>query len=173
MNCLHILILLLPIRDEQARQVRLHTVGGLNRVKTMKIIKMLAIVVINFGICWLPLFAIFNFLKFNPSYPDFTGLSISTNSSDVEIDIDSLNVAFKLIPFAQWLGAANSCINPWIYCFYSKRYRRGFKRVFLCRSMRTTSMRYPQRLNSVSANFHRDHNLALRTGADQLAYSQK
>lgn len=29
-------------------------------------------------------------------------------------------------PIAQWLGSSNSCINPILYAFFNKKYRRGF-----------------------------------------------
>uniref|UniRef100_A0A0R3WWE0 G_PROTEIN_RECEP_F1_2 domain-containing protein n=1 Tax=Hydatigena taeniaeformis TaxID=6205 RepID=A0A0R3WWE0_HYDTA len=130
----------------------LHPVGGLNRVKTVKIIKMLAVVVINFAICWLPLFTIFNVIKFSPTYLAFE-FNTSTPATDEESstrgewnDDNAMKVILLVVPFAQLLGSANSCVNPWIYCFYSKRYRRGFKRVFLCSpSMKAASVRLPPR----------------------------
>ncbi|VDK32325.1 unnamed protein product [Taenia asiatica] len=154
---------------DKSHQVRLHPVGGINRVKTVKIIKMLAIVVINFCICWLPLFTIFNIIKFSPTY-----LAVDFNTSAKAADEESsmlvessddnlMRVIFLVVPFAQLLGSANSCVNPWIYCFYSKRYRHGFKRVFLCRSMKAVSVRRPPRPQPTTSHFHRDHNLALRS----------
>lgn len=156
-------------RETKSQQVPLHPVGGLNRVQTMKIIKMLAIVVASFCICWLPLFTIFNIIKFFPNYPNFSTNSNSTSEETAGED-ELIRVLFLLVPFAQLLGSANSCVNPWIYCFYSKRYRRGFKRVFLCRSMRTATVRRPPRPPMVSVQFHRDHNLPLRN-VDQLAFT--
>ncbi|KAM7534083.1 hypothetical protein Aperf_G00000113723 [Anoplocephala perfoliata] len=155
--------------EDKSRQVRLHPVGGLNRVKTMKLIKMLAIVVVSFGICWLPLFTIFNIIKFFPSYPNFSASSNAT-SEEIAKEDEVTQVLVLLVPFAQLLGSANSCVNPWIYCFYSKRYRRGFKRVFLCRAMKAAALRHPARLQPASVQFHRDHNLALRS-VDQLTYT--
>ncbi|VDO01634.1 unnamed protein product [Rodentolepis nana] len=132
---------------------------------------MLAIVVINFCICWLPLFTIFNILKLDPHYPTFSMNINTTSELEATTEDERLGTIILLIPFAQLLGSANSCVNPWIYCFYSKRYRRGFKRVFLCRSLGPTSMGYHPRLHSASANCYRDHNLAPRGGVDQFAYT--
>uniref|UniRef100_A0A5K3F8X3 G_PROTEIN_RECEP_F1_2 domain-containing protein n=1 Tax=Mesocestoides corti TaxID=53468 RepID=A0A5K3F8X3_MESCO len=135
---------------EKSKNVRLQSVGGLNRVKTMKIIKMLAIVVINFCICWLPLFAIFNIIKFSPAY---SAASYSSNSTSLDPEKDLIippNVIRYVVPFAQLLGSANSCVNPWIYCFYSKCYRHGFKRVFLCKSMKRSSIQRPHVRNQIS-----------------------
>lgn len=37
-------------------------------------------------------------------------------------------------PIAQWLGASNSCINPLLYAFFNKKYRRGFAAIIRSRS---------------------------------------
>jgi len=34
------------------------------------------------------------------------------------------------MPVTQWAGSANSCVNPYIYCFFSKKFRAGFKQLF-------------------------------------------
>ncbi|CAG2058149.1 unnamed protein product, partial [Timema podura] len=36
-------------------------------------------------------------------------------------------------PIAQWLGSSNSCINPILYAFFNKKYRRGFVAIFKSR----------------------------------------
>ena len=41
-------------------------------------------------------------------------------------------VSKVIIPVAQWLGSANSCVNPIIYAFFSKKYRLGFKQIMKC-----------------------------------------
>lgn len=75
----------------------------------VKVIKMLVAVVILFVLSWLPLYAIFARIKFGGRLEEWEQevLSIAT-------------------PLAQWLGAANSCINPVLYAFFNKKYRRGF-----------------------------------------------
>ena len=160
----------LIFRDQESNQVPLQSVGGINRVKTVKIIKMLAVVVINFCICWLPLFTIFNIIKFSPNYLAFEYNTTTSGGEEGQDDDEFTRVILFLVPFAQLLGSANSCVNPWIYCFYSKRYRRGFKRVFLCRSMRKAATRRTPRPQSLTANFHRNHNLAIRT-VEQTTYT--
>jgi len=35
-----------------------------------------------------------------------------------------------IIPVTQWAGSANSCVNPFIYCFFSHKFRAGFKQLF-------------------------------------------
>lgn len=37
-------------------------------------------------------------------------------------------------PIAQWLGSSNSCINPILYAFFNKKYRRGFAAIIRSRS---------------------------------------
>ena len=32
-----------------------------------------------------------------------------------------------LMPLAQWLGASNSCVNPFIYCYFSTGFRNSIK----------------------------------------------
>ena len=152
-------------RKNKSDKVRLQPVGGINRVQTMKIIKMLSIVVINFCICWLPLFTIFNVIKFSPNYLafEYNATTTSTDANPESDDESLMRVILFLVPFAQLLGSANSCVNPWIYCFYSKRYRRGFKKVFLCPSMRSASVGRPPSPSPSGGHFHRNHNLAVRT----------
>lgn len=75
----------------------------------VKVIKMLVIVVILFVVSWLPLYVIFARIK--------QGGKRSKWEEEV------LSVA---TPIAQWLGSSNSCINPILYAFFNKKYRRGF-----------------------------------------------
>ncbi|XP_072395451.1 neuropeptide SIFamide receptor-like [Diabrotica undecimpunctata] len=75
----------------------------------VKVVKMLIAVVILFVISWLPLYAIFARIKLG---------------GDIEPwEEEILPIA---TPVAQWLGASNSCINPILYAFFNKKYRRGF-----------------------------------------------
>lgn len=37
-------------------------------------------------------------------------------------------------PIAQWLGSSNSCINPILYAFFNKKFRRGFAAIIKSRS---------------------------------------
>ena len=37
-----------------------------------------------------------------------------------------------IVPIAQWLGSSNSCVNPIIYCFFSKKFRNGFQQTIAC-----------------------------------------
>ncbi|OTF73909.1 hypothetical protein BLA29_002224, partial [Euroglyphus maynei] len=73
----------------------------------LKVLKMLITIVSVFVLSWLPLYVIFCFLKFS------------------QIDENSFKgvVIIGLTPLAQWLGAANSCINPILYFFFNPKFR--------------------------------------------------
>lgn len=75
----------------------------------VKVIKMLIAVVILFVISWLPLYAIFARIKLGG-----------------EIEPWEEEILPIATPVAQWLGASNSCINPVLYAFFNKKYRKGF-----------------------------------------------
>ncbi|PVD38931.1 hypothetical protein C0Q70_01556 [Pomacea canaliculata] len=94
------------------------------RHSKMKVVKMLAVMVSLFALSWLPLHAIYMKLYFDPSF------------SPAELDM----VYYVAVPVAQWLELSNSGINPIIYCFFSKNFRRGFQSMcFFRRSQRRFS----------------------------------
>lgn len=83
----------------------------------VKVVKMLVAVVILFVLSWLPLYVIFARIKFGPPM----------TSEEEEI--------FQIAtPIAQWLGSSNSCINPVLYAFFNKKYRRGFAAIVKSRT---------------------------------------
>ncbi|XP_076458625.1 neuropeptide SIFamide receptor-like [Babylonia areolata] len=84
------------------------------RRSKLKVVKMLAVMVSLFALSWLPLHAIYLKLYYRPSY-DQTHLSLLYNVA---------------IPIAQWLELSNSGINPIVYCFFSKNFRTGFRRMW-------------------------------------------
>ncbi|XP_040171392.1 neuropeptide SIFamide receptor-like [Anopheles arabiensis] len=85
-----------------------------NRSK-VKVIKMVFVVIITFAISWLPLYAIFCFVKF---------------AGDLVYDETVQSFILNILPVAQWLGASNSCINPILYAFMNRKFRAGFKKLF-------------------------------------------
>lgn len=70
---------------------------------------MLLGVLLLFVISWLPLYVIFVRIKL--------GGTMTRNEEEF----------YKIAtPFAQWLGSSNSCINPILYAYHNKNFRRGF-----------------------------------------------
>ncbi|XP_062603483.1 neuropeptide SIFamide receptor-like [Saccostrea cucullata] len=92
--------------------------SGVIHKSKIKVIKMFGIVISIFALSWLPLYVIYFKLYFYPPSPQ---------SSE-------FNLLFEIIiPVSQWLGLCNSGVNPIIYCFYSKKYRHGFKCLITCK----------------------------------------
>lgn len=85
----------------------------------VKVVKMLAVVVIMFAFSWMPLYVV-NFVKI---------ISPQDNSSDSSEANQLENI---VIPVAQWLGSSNSGMNPIIYCFFSRKFRYGFRDLLTC-----------------------------------------
>lgn len=71
--------------------------------------KMLGIVTFTFLISWFPLYIIVTRAKF------------ASDMSESE-----LNLIRRIMPFAQWLGSWNSCINPILYAFLNRKFREEF-----------------------------------------------
>lgn len=104
---------------------RRHRYGGvenqLNLQKAkLRALKMLVVVVAAFALSWLPLYATFTRLKF------------TDDMSEPEA-----NFWRMMVPIAQWLSSANSCVNPFLYHFLDPRFRTGFRKL-LCSNQRPT-----------------------------------
>ena len=78
---------------------------------------MLVVVVTIFAISWLPLYCIFARIKFGGK------------QTPAEEHIFAI-----VTPVAQWMGASNSSINPMLYAFFNKKYRRGFMAIIKSRN---------------------------------------
>ncbi|PRD24318.1 UNVERIFIED_CONTAM: SIFaR [Trichonephila clavipes] len=85
----------------------------------LKVVKMMVIVVVLFVVSWLPLYIIFTMVKL--------GITVEENSIKEKVLV-------VMVPIAQWLGASNSCINPVLYTFYNKKFRKGFMAIIRSRS---------------------------------------
>ncbi|XP_065294380.1 neuropeptide SIFamide receptor-like [Dermacentor albipictus] len=85
----------------------------------LKVVKMMLVVVVIFVLSWLPLYIIFTRLKLG--------------SAPEEGSVD-WNLMVILTPVAQWLGASNSCINPVLYAYFNRKFRRGFVAIIKSRS---------------------------------------
>lgn len=100
--------------------VAMRSTGGISKAKTINIVKMLVTVVAVFAFSWLPFYLLVTIIYINP---------------------DTYNYLRQPLAFSQWLSASNYCVNPWIYCFYSKKYRDSFKAILHCRWSHTTHYR--------------------------------
>ena len=80
------------------------------RRSTARLLRMLVVVVSLFAVSWLPLYVVQLRQMF----------ASSENIGAVE-----RHVVRTLAPVAQWLGAANSCVNPFIYCYFNYGFRAG------------------------------------------------
>lgn len=77
----------------------------------LKVAKMMIVVVVIFVLSWLPLYCVFARVKLG---------------GPMEMGSFEEKLFMTMAPIAQWLGAANSCINPVLYAFFNKKYRKGF-----------------------------------------------
>lgn len=115
----------------------------------VKVLKMLAVIVVLFALSWLPLYAVYLRLYFG---------DVQDTERQILFDI--------IIPIAQWLGSSNCGVNPLIYCFFSKKYRRGFSNILHCRCLRFPFRRRSRSSRSLSTRYmnvdnsscNRDHN---------------
>jgi hypothetical protein len=80
---------------------------------------MLAVVVLLFALSWLPLYVVHLILFFFTPPQD---------SASMELIQDIV------VPVAQWLGTSNSCMNPLVYCLFSKRIRERIQLLITCAS---------------------------------------
>jgi len=87
---------------------------------------MLVIVFVMFSLTWLPLYVVRLRLLF--STPD----QMTTSERTI--------LKKYVLPVAQWLGAANSAVNPFIYCYYSASFRSAIRQM-LCRASQTRDVR--------------------------------
>lgn len=81
------------------------------RRSTARLLRMLVVVVFLFAVSWLPLYVVQLRQMF----------ASSESISAIERHVVRMYVA----PVSQWLGAANSCINPFIYCYFNYGFRAG------------------------------------------------
>ncbi len=76
------------------------------------VLKMLGIVTLTFLFSWLPLYILVIIIKFSES-----------------ISETEYNILGIVMPIGQWLGSWNSSINPILYAFLNKKFRRMFKSI--------------------------------------------
>lgn len=78
-----------------------------------RVIQMLFVVVLEFFVCWTPLYVINTLALFNPQAV-YQGLGITA------------------ISFFQLLAYSSSCCNPITYCFMNCGFRKSFLNLFRC-----------------------------------------
>lgn len=78
-----------------------------------RIIKMLFVVVLEFFICWTPLYIINTIALFNPH-------------------ILYQTLGYTTITYFQLLAYSSSCCNPITYCFMNRGFRKAFLNLFRC-----------------------------------------
>ncbi|KAI5712006.1 hypothetical protein M8J75_004946 [Diaphorina citri] len=111
----------------------------------VKVIKMLIIVVIIFVVSWAPLYFIFTVVKF---------FNVTPSQEEA---------LHFFAPIAQWLGSSNSCINPILYAFFNKKFRRGFIAILKRVNYRVSPPRNPGIAENIfydsRVRIHGDRNL--------------
>lgn len=104
----------------------------------LKVAKMMVVVVVIFVLSWLPLYCIFTRVKL--------GGPFEQGSTEEKMFM-------TMTPIAQWLGASNSCINPILYAFFNKKYRKGFAAIIKSKKCCGT-IRYE--VNSTASAYYRN-----------------
>ena len=88
----------------------------------MRALRMLAAVVAAFVITFLPLYVTFMRMKL----ANFAG-----PGSSWQFTIETESIWTAVIPLAQWLSSANSCVNPFLYHFLDPKFRSRFRQMLL------------------------------------------
>lgn len=86
-----------------------------------RVIKMLCVVVLEFFICWSPLYIINTIVLFDKDYV-------------------YNNIGYAGVSFLQLLAYSSSCCNPITYCFMNGGFRKSFLKLFKCfKSLKPTN----------------------------------
>ncbi|ESO05895.1 hypothetical protein HELRODRAFT_64605 [Helobdella robusta] len=82
-----------------------------------RILMMLSMVSLFFALSWLPFYSMHVYMLF----------------ARVEIPSNRFTEILKtyIKPIAQWLACLNSCVNPFVYCYYNVNFRRGMKQLLV------------------------------------------
>ena len=124
--------------DEVNRQARL-----LQQSK-LRALRMVAVVVGAFALAWLPLYATFMRMT----------LANAFNQWDLNSEED-INWWSTVIPIAQWMSSANSCVNPFLYHFFDPRFRSRFRQLLHCHQQQQQSQQH--RLYTTAVRYHPHH----------------
>jgi len=112
--CIGVFYALIAIRVWHRRvgnlAVQSRAAANIRRSKT-RLLRMLVTIVVMFAVLWLPLYVI-NLRRMFADPP--ASASLEKHLLDRYLG-----------PLAQWLGASNSCVNPFVYCYFSHGFRSG------------------------------------------------
>ncbi|XP_064483100.1 cholecystokinin receptor type A-like [Ornithodoros turicata] len=81
--------------------------------RKQRVIQMLFVVVVEFFVCWTPLYVVNTWSLFDP-------------------DSVYWGLGYQGISLLQLLAYASSCCNPITYCFMNRTFRRSFLQLFAC-----------------------------------------
>lgn len=103
----------LQVLRRRVRGLRRDSRAAVNMARTNgRIIRMLIVVFVLFAISWLPLYSL--------------NIRLLVDSAVSAAERAALKT--YVFPVAQWLGAANSCVNPFVYCYFSRGFRSAVVR---------------------------------------------
>lgn len=109
---------------------------------SIKVVKMLLVVVVLFAVFWLPLqtFSMIMFL-----YPDIR--------KGFEYQSVQYNIFIATYFTCHWLSMAHSCLNPLIYCFMNDKFRSEL-RALVCRGRRKRQHQLMDTYSTTIRNCH-------------------
>ncbi|XP_008053878.1 cholecystokinin receptor type A [Carlito syrichta] len=110
-------------RRLELRRLSAGSVGRVSRVRSSssaaslmakkRVIRMLMVIVVLFFLCWMPIFSANAWRAYD--------------TASAERRLSGTPISFILL-----LSYTSSCVNPIIYCFMNRRFRRGFMATFPC-----------------------------------------
>nr|XP_022303555.1 kiSS-1 receptor-like isoform X1 [Crassostrea virginica] len=128
--------------------VPLRSAGQLRRKK--RVTRMVAIVILLFAWCWLPIQFFTLWYKFDPDFPLIPAL-----------------LKFKI--FAHTLSYANSCVNPFVYAFMNEGVRKAFQKKFPAASKYCQCLSKPKQANPETSTMIDKAVMTTRAGVDSMA----
>ena len=111
---------------------------------------MVAIVILLFAWCWLPIQFFTLWYKFDPDFPLIPAL-----------------LKFKI--FAHTLSYANSCVNPFVYAFMNEGVRKAFQKKFPAASKYCQCLSKPKQANPETSTMIDKAVMTTRAGVDSMA----
>lgn len=126
----------------QALQGPKEAIQGSNRCHSDEVLHMLAAAVLAFFLCWAP-HQVFNLL--------YTLVHL-----EVIHDCRSLDIIDSAMPFTVCIAYFNTCVNPILYGFVGKNFRRSLLRLLRCtKALRAPSQSHPSLSTKMSTLSYR------------------